>query len=295
MLLAGWKLLFLRQGPYQPVAARGEAWNRGAYLVEGLAHCGACHTPRNAFGAEKKDERFAGGEAEGWAAYALNSQSPAPVPWHENAFFDYLRNGWHEAHGAARGPMAPVIDNLSSLSETDMRAIATYLASVAGEPPPERRRQGDALLARPRADRPDAHAITGDVTIAKQSVEQRRSDGGVGGMIYASACATCHESGRPLPFGGIDLALSTAPQGSNPHNLITVVLAGIPAAEGERSPIMPGFATMLTDAQLVELVGYLRSRFSDTANSLRFDTAARRFDLRASTNSIGLAGAVRTV
>ena len=67
----------------------------------------------------------------------MNSQSPAPVPWDENAFFDYLRNGWHEAHGAARGPMAPVIDNLSPLSETDMRAIATYLASVAGEPTPE--------------------------------------------------------------------------------------------------------------------------------------------------------------
>ena len=58
-----------------------------------------------------------------------------------------------------------------------------------------------------------------------------------------SACATCHESGRPLPFGGIDLALSTAPQGPDPHNLINVVLAGIPAAEGEHSPIMPALPT----------------------------------------------------
>jgi mono/diheme cytochrome c family protein len=264
MLLAGWKLLFLRQGPYEPVGARGEAWNRGAYLVEGLAHCGACHTPRNAFGAEKNDQHFAGGEAEGWTAYALNAQSPAPVPWDENAFFAYLRTGWHEAHGAAHGPMAPAIDNLSSLGDTDMRAIATYLASEVGELTPERRRQGDALLARTRSDRPGINAITGDsVTVAKRSDEQRRSDGGVSGLIYASACAICHESGRPLPFGGVDLSLSTAPQDPNPHNLINVVLTGIPAAEGERSPIMPGFATVLTDEQLVGLIGHLRARFSD--------------------------------
>jgi len=82
-------------------------------------------------------------------------------------------------------------------------------------------------------------------------------------MIYASACAPCHESGRPLPFGGVDLALSTAPQGPNPHNLINVVLTGIPPAEGERSPIMPSFASVLSDEQLVELIGYVRARFSD--------------------------------
>src|SRR5437868_3009555 len=64
-LLAGWKLLYLRKGPYEAVGGRGEAWNRGAYLVEGLAHCGACHTPRNALGAERKADSFGGGEAEG--------------------------------------------------------------------------------------------------------------------------------------------------------------------------------------------------------------------------------------
>ena len=201
ILLAGWKLLFLRQGPYQADAARGEAWNRGAYLVEGLAHCGACHTPRNAFGAEKNSERLGGGEAEGWTAYALNQQSPAPVPWDDNAFYEYLRNGWQEAHGAARGPMAPVIDNLSPLSDGDIHAIATYIASVAGEPPPERRRQGEALLARTRSGKAGATASSADsVTVAKDSGEQGRSDVGVGGMIYASACAPCHESGATASF-----------------------------------------------------------------------------------------------
>jgi mono/diheme cytochrome c family protein len=262
IMLAGWKLLFLREGPYEPVGARSETWNRGAYLVEGLAHCGACHTPRNAWGAEKKDDRFAGGEAEGWAAYALNAQSPAPVPWNADALSDYLRNGWQEAHGVARGPMAPVVGNLASAGDAHVRAIATYMASVLGEPTPERRRQADALLARTRANGPGSKPISGDSeTIAAQAGEQVGA--AAGALIYASACATCHESGRPLPFGGVDLALSTAMQGPNAHNVINVVLAGLPAAEGERSPIMPGFSGALTDEQLVELIGYLRARFSD--------------------------------
>jgi mono/diheme cytochrome c family protein len=82
-------------------------------------------------------------------------------------------------------------------------------------------------------------------------------------MIYAAACADCHESGRPLPFGGIHLALSTGVHGPKPHNLINVIISGLPAAEGERSPIMPGFSAALTDDQLVQLIAYLRSRFSD--------------------------------
>jgi mono/diheme cytochrome c family protein len=287
ILLAGWKLLFLRQGPYQPVAARDEAWNRGAYLVEGIAHCGACHTPRNALGAEKKGEPFAGGEAEGWTAYALNGQSPAPVPWDENAFYEYLRDGWQEAHGAARGPMAAVIGNLSSLGEGDLQAMATYLASVAGAPTPQRRQQGDALLARTRADKAVSRAISGDsATIATQSGAQRRSDADVGALIYAAACATCHEGGRPLPFGGIDLTLSTAPQGPNPHNLVNVVLTGIPAAEGERSPIMPGFAGALTDEQLAELIRYVRSRFSDKPQWA--DIASDVRDARTKARPIGV-------
>jgi mono/diheme cytochrome c family protein len=71
LVLAGWKLLFLRQTRLDPDPSRDQAWNRGRYLVEGLGHCGACHTPRNLMGAEEKSRAFEGGEAEGWRAYAL--------------------------------------------------------------------------------------------------------------------------------------------------------------------------------------------------------------------------------
>src|SRR6267154_2296062 len=133
-VIAGWKLLFLRRGTFQPDKAQSAEWNRGAYLVEGLAHCGACHTPRNALGAERKSVPFAGGDVDNWHAYAINAQSPAPVPWDGEALFAYLRNGWHPDHGVARGPMAEVVRNLSSIPESDVRAIAIYMVSVFGPP-----------------------------------------------------------------------------------------------------------------------------------------------------------------
>src|SRR3979490_72801 len=146
-VIAGWKLLFLRHGTYQPDATKSAEWNRGAYLVEGLAHCGACHTPRNALGAERASAQFGGGDVENWQAYAINAQSPSPVPWDAEALFAYLRNGWHPDHGSARGPMAQVVSNLSSVPETDLRTIATYMAGVFGAPTPDRKRQGEAVLA----------------------------------------------------------------------------------------------------------------------------------------------------
>ncbi|HEY4985740.1 MAG TPA: cytochrome c, partial [Bradyrhizobium sp.] len=85
--IAGWKLLFLRSAAFESDPTKSAEWNRGAYLVEGLAHCGACHTPRNVLGAERASARFAGGEADNWNAYAINAQSPAPVPWDGEALF----------------------------------------------------------------------------------------------------------------------------------------------------------------------------------------------------------------
>ena len=98
---------FCARGRSDADPAQSAEWNRGAYLVEGLGHCGACHTPRNRLGAEQRDAHFAGGEAEGWHAYAINAASPAPVPWTADSLHVYLRHGWHAQHGVSRGPMAP--------------------------------------------------------------------------------------------------------------------------------------------------------------------------------------------
>jgi mono/diheme cytochrome c family protein len=122
-VIAGWKLLFLRHGTFAPDSSKSAEWNRGAYLVEGLAHCGACHTPRNGLGAERPNAQFAGGDVDNWHAYAINANSAAPIPWDAEALYAYLRQGWQPDHGTARGPMAEVVSNLSSVNESDVRAI----------------------------------------------------------------------------------------------------------------------------------------------------------------------------
>ena len=108
---------------------KSATWNRGAYLVEGLGHCGACHSPRNALGAEKTEAYLAGGFAEGWEAPALTSLSQAPIPWSEDELFAYLRTGESRFHGVAAGPMAPVVKELAALPDDDIRAMAVYLGS----------------------------------------------------------------------------------------------------------------------------------------------------------------------
>jgi len=146
-LIAVWKLLFFEEGRFEPSATHAAEFNRGAYLVDGLAHCGACHTPRNAFGAERSDQRFGGGEAEGWHAPALNSNSTTPVPWLEGQLFNYLRQGFVYPHGVAAGPMQPVTNNLAAAPEADVKAIAGYVESILGPATAERRQQSEELLA----------------------------------------------------------------------------------------------------------------------------------------------------
>ncbi len=218
-VIAGWKLLFLHHGTYQPDSSKSAEWNRGAYLVEGLAHCGACHTPRNALGAERTRAAFSGGDVDDWHAYAINGQSTAPVPWDADALFIYLRQGWHPDHGVARGPMAQVVRNLSDVPEIDVRAIATYMADLFGAPTADRKRRGDEVLAQ-AASRP------------RQPSQVGSSAGGE--ALYAAACATCHASDRAPPYGGIDLALSSAISSPDARNAANTVLSGI-TSQGRRA------------------------------------------------------------
>ena len=95
---------------------------------------------------------FAGGDVENWQAYAINAQSPSPVPWDADALYAYLRDGSHPDHGTARGPMAEVVSNLSAVPASDVRAIATYMADVFGAPSPDRKRQGEAAIAQAKGN-----------------------------------------------------------------------------------------------------------------------------------------------
>jgi mono/diheme cytochrome c family protein len=250
-MIAGWKLLFLRHGNWQPDSAQSAEWNRGGYLVEGLAHCGSCHTPRNGLGAEQVAKQFSGGDVENWHAYAINAQSPAPVPWTVEALAVYLRSGSHPDHGVARGPMAEVVSNLSSVPASDVHAIATYMAGFFGAPSADRQRRGEKVLASARAP------------AATPALATPAGADATGAAIYAAACATCHEAGRPVPYGGVNLHLSSGINGPDARNATNTILSGLRPVPGERSPIMPPFASTMNDDQLVALLKYLRSRFSD--------------------------------
>jgi len=234
--IAVWKSRYLERGVYQPVGDRSAEWNRGAYLAQGLGHCGACHTPRNAAGAERKDAAFAGGEVEGWHAPALNSASPSPVPWTVETLQTYLRHGIADLHAQSVGPMSEVVHDLSQVNEADLRALATYIASLDTRSDADRAKLREAALARAGASKAQH-----------------------GNAIYDGSCADCHNRGRGEQGGALELPLGTALTIPTPRNLATIIREGIVPPEGERGAWMPAFAGALTDEQLTELLVYLRA------------------------------------
>ncbi|WP_428485552.1 cytochrome c [Rhodopila sp.] len=233
ILLAGWNLLYLRPGPWQPDPAHDADWNRGAYLVEAIGHCGACHTPHNALGAERGALALGGGEAEHWYAPALQAASPARDPWTRDALATYLRTGFQAQHGAAAGPMTAVTEELAQVPEADIRAIARYIAFFmpkAAPEPPHTRTSGDQPAA----------------------------------AMFAGACGGCHAADAPMTRSGAPpLSFGTAVNAPTPQDVIEIILHGIPWREGKAAPYMPAFGDALTDAQVADLAGYVRAHDSD--------------------------------
>jgi len=244
-LLAGWNALFHQPKPFQADATKSELWNRGAYLVEGLGHCSACHSPRNALGAEKQTAYLAGGFAEGWEAPALTSLSQAPIPWSEDELYAYLRTGESLLHGVAAGPMAPVVKELAALPDQDIRAMAVYLGSF-----------NDAAT-----DQAAQHALAAKLEAATSTRISPASS--VGARLYQGACAVCHEVGGAPLFGSRpSLALNSNLHSTAPDNLIQVILHGIASPVSSDLGYMPAFKDSLTDGQVAELTSYLRRQFA---------------------------------
>jgi mono/diheme cytochrome c family protein len=260
LIMFGWNLLFLHAGPFRPDGAHDAMWNRGAYFVEGLGHCGACHTPRNAVGAEVASRKFAGSAVEGWTAYALDENSPAQVPWTADALAQYLGQGFEAVHGLAAGPMAEVANDLQSASAQDIRAIAAYVAEAMNHVAPESDRVVQLAEKQSHRGKSGRAASADSQAVALRSTDIKNDEGAV---LYAGTCSGCHEGPRALPFGGVDLALSTAINGPNANNLVDIVMSGLPAAEAAHAPIMPGFANAMSDEQVAALARYLRARYSD--------------------------------
>lgn len=238
-LLAGWKLLFFRPDPPRTDAARSAAWNRGRYLGETLAHCSACHSPRGLLQQEKRGDRtYDGGWSGGWYAPPINARSPAVRAWTAERLETYLRTGLSVHHAATAGPMGPVTYNLARAAPADVRALATYYtwwmrdARAAHHEPPLPDRRVAATRAFP-----------------------------AGAKLYEGACAVCHEPGAPMVVAGRPvLPLGTPLHEDNPRDTIQIILQGLRPPVSASGPYMPAYADALTDAQVADVVGYLKAR-----------------------------------
>lgn len=246
MLQEGWKVLFFRKGVYTPDTTESAEWNRGAYLAEGLTHCGACHTPRNILGAEKTNQQFAGNEIDGWIAPALTKASTSPVPWSQSDFYDYLRSGATVLHGTAAGSMSGVVhDGLSALPNADIHALATYLTEID----------------RSEGHQADQAVITKAVATSHLGLDQTAD---ADARLYTAACGACHYNSGPKPqITRPDLALNSALTVSEPTNFIRIVLGGIGLSEGMPGVMMPGYAHALSNADVSRLANYLRRTRTD--------------------------------
>lgn len=241
LALAGWRLLYFKPGVFEPAPARDARWNRGAYLVEGLGHCSACHSTRNRFGAA--GEGLEGGliPTIGWYAPSLNADAEAGLgKWKEEHIVQLLGTG--VAPGASvTGPMAEVVaQSLQHLTQEDLGAMAVYLKSLPAGPPRER-------APAPRAPEP---------------VLQE------GARLYRQHCAACHgERGEglgPYPALAGNRALSL----DEPANAIRVLMNGgfAPGTAGNPRPYgMPPFSHVLDDDQAAALLSYLRASWGNAA------------------------------
>ena len=252
LLQTGWKWLYFDQTPLAVEVNKSVDWNRGRYLAEGLAHCAACHTPRNQLGAESRDKAYLGAEIEGWYAPALGATNPSPLPWSEADLYAYLRKGASSLHGIATGPMSDVVHHgLAAAPDEDIHALAVYFAD----------HNGSAVTP------PDVAKTSALITrVTTQSAQVAHTDNNHGAALYVAACASCHtNSNGQINALRPELGLSGSLVAPNADNLVQVILYGINRQDGLPGLMMPGFANALSNDDIAQLAAYLRSSRSNAA------------------------------
>jgi mono/diheme cytochrome c family protein len=239
-----WNALFFTPGTFRPTAGKSEEWNRGAYLAEGLGHCGACHTPKNFLGADKASERLRGYALQGWFASDITSDPRRGIGgWSVDEIAAYLKAG-HSRTSAANGPMSETLNlSTSHMTDVDLKAIATYLK----DPPSQNGNQDQGVSGAPN-----------------QAVMK------MGARIYADECSGCHiANGKGV--AGLFPALegSAVVQQSDPESLLHIVLRGARSVATDRAPTgaaMPEFGWLLKDNEVAAVLTYIRNSWGNAAS-----------------------------
>ncbi len=254
-LLAAWRLLFFKPGVYQPDPRRGADWNRGAYLVQGLTHCSACHEARNSLGALRAGDNPSGGLVLNWYAPSLRRRDQAGLQnWSVADIVSLLHTGVVQSaanSATALGPMAEVVySSLQYVSPEDLRDMALYLRSL-----------------------PESAQPTGPVPRPSDQVMYD------GGALYTERCATCHGSGgQGLPDHGPALAGNRALSLEPAVDPIRILLFGGYAAgtPGNPRPLgMPPYGSALSDAQIAAVLTYVRASWDNAGAPVDATDVAR--------------------
>jgi len=261
-LMRFWAALYNPDSRFEPVADRSLSWNRGAYMVEALGHCGDCHTPRTPFQSLDNRRKFAGGIAEGWRAYNLSSHESSGIgSWSAGDLEQYLKTGRAENRGSAFGPMAEAVHlSFKKMTDADISAIVEYLRSV----PPVETPDLPALRMQPAAPDPLEGVAAGD---NPRGLE-----------IFSGACAGCHGW-----TGENDLVPHSTLTGSravNDPTATNVALAIIHGASALASPdgavaTMPAFGDIYSDDDIAAVSNYVIARFGAAPSSITAGDVAR--------------------
>jgi mono/diheme cytochrome c family protein len=258
-LMGVWALLFNPDRRFEPRTEHDPQWNRGAYLVEAMAHCGDCHTPRNLFQALDQRGKFSGAVQAGWRAYNITSDRKSGIgAWTEADLAHYLAMGHADGRGTATGPMGEAVDNsLQYLTQSDIAAMVAYLRSVP---------------AIATSDLPEPKASPAPSSYAEGVAANADARGKA---VYAGACAGCHDWTGVSPV--IPAATLTGVRSVNDPtaiNVVQIILSGAHRHATDAGTTMPAFGSAYSDTEIASLANYVTARFGAQPSAVTAENIA---------------------
>jgi mono/diheme cytochrome c family protein len=246
-LMVFWAAMYNPDKRFEPHPERSPEWNRGAYLVEALGHCGDCHTPRTPFQSLDNRKKFAGGASEGWRAYNLSSDKESGIgTWTQEDLVGYLSTGHTMDRGSAFGPMAEAVHlSFARMTPSDIKSIAEYVRTV------------------PPVDSPDLPAPKAEPASNDPSKGVAMNENTKGREFFAGACAGCHGwTGANSLVTHATLVGTRAINDPTATNVALAVMRGAgPLPNSGDIAVMPAFGSAYSDADIAAVSNYVTARF----------------------------------